>query len=356
MGPTLTQDVSAAALAAYDMIIDVRSPGEFAEDHVPGAVNLPVLSDGERAEIGATYVQDSRFRARLRGAAYVARNIAAHLETRLADRDGAFRPLIYCWRGGMRSNAMATVLSQVGWRVQVLEGGYRTYRRVVTARLYDSDLPHRFLLLDGPTGTGKTDLLRRAAARGVQVLDLEGLAAHRGSLLGGFADRPQPSQKLFESDLLAALEGLDPSRPVLAEAESSKIGDRMIPPAIWARMASAPTVELAAAPERRAAYLVETYRDIIADPDALGRTLERLPMRPSPARLVSWRAMLSEGRPADLAQALMQLHYDPAYARSRGKHDRTRLAAIELDPSDQTSLEAAADQVAGLIAALDDGL
>lgn len=353
MGPEVTADISAAALARYDMVIDVRSPSEFAEDHIPGAVNLPVLTDAERAEVGTIYVQKSRFRARRVGAAYVARNIAHHLETALADREGGFVPLIYCWRGGMRSNAMASILSQVGWRTRVLEGGYRTYRRHVTARLYDGELPHRALLLEGHTGTAKTELLSRLAARGVQVLDLEGLAEHRGSLFGGFAGRAQPSQKLFESRLLTALDALDPGRLVVIEAESSKIGDRMIPPALWTRLDAAPCVELTAEPAARAQYLVQTYQDIVADRAALERALARLPIHPSPAREAAWRALADAGEYAALTQALMSLHYDPAYARARKKHPRRQIETISIIPVDPASQEAAADAVARIIAALD---
>lgn len=344
----VTEDVSAPALARFDMLIDVRSPGEYAEDHVPGAVNLPVLSDAERAEVGTIYVQESRFKARRIGAAHVARNVARHLETALADRPGGFRPLVYCWRGGMRSNAMATILSQVGWPTTVLAGGYRTYRRHVTARLYDGVLSLRFVLLDGHTGSGKTEMLGRLAARGLQTLDLEGLAAHRGSLFGALAGTPQPSQKLFESRLLAALDAFDPARPVVAEAESSKIGERIIPPALWSRLAGASRVELVAETDARARYLVSAYRDIVADRAALEAAFERLPTHPSRERLTAWRAMADAGDFAGLAQAVMALHYDPAYDRSRRKHDRPLLGAVALDPTDAPSFEAAADKIAAL--------
>jgi len=348
MSLVVTEDVSAPALSRFDMIIDVRSPGEFAEDHVPGAVNLPVLDDAERAEVGTIYVQESRFKARRVGAAYVARNVARHLETALADRPGGFKPLVYCWRGGMRSNAMATILSQVGWPTTVLNGGYRTYRRHVTARLYDGALSLEFVLLDGHTGCGKTEMLGRLAARGLQTLDLEGLAAHRGSLFGALAGRPQPSQKLFESRLLAALDGFDPARPVVAEAESSKIGERIIPPALWTRLAGAPRIELEADAEARARYLVTAYRDIIADRAALEAAFGRLPVHPSRERLTSWRALADAGRFAELAQAVMALHYDPAYDRSRKKHERPLLGRVALDPTDPESSDAAADAVAAL--------
>lgn len=351
MSLLLTDNASAPALARFDMLIDVRSPGEYAEDHIPGAVNLPVLTDAERAEVGTIYVQESRFKARRIGAARVARNVAHHLETALADRPGEFKPLVYCWRGGMRSNAMALILAQVGWRTTVLTGGYRTYRRHVTARLYDGELPHRFILLDGHTGTGKTELLGKLAARGFQTLDLEGIAQHRGSLFGALAGQAQPSQKLFESRLLAALDGLDPARPVIAEAESSKIGDRMIPPALWTRLAEASRIELVADRADRARYLVTAYRDLIADRGALEAAFARLPDPPSRERLAAWRAMSDAGQFADLAEAIMAFRYDPAYDRSRRKHERPLLGAVPLRPDVPASLEAAADAVAALAGA-----
>ena len=337
------------SLAAFDMVIDVRSPAEFAEDHAPGAVNLPVLSNAERAEVGTIYVQESRFRARRIGAAMIARNVARHLETELADRDGAFRPLVYCWRGGQRSNAMATILSQVGWRTAVLAGGYRTYRRHVSARLYDAELPHRLVLLGGPTGSGKTEVLALMAGRGVQTLDLEGLAAHRGSLFGGLPGTPQPSQKMFESRLLAALEALDPTRPVLVEAESSKIGQRMLPPALWTLMEAAPRITLSAPADARARYSVAAYREITEDPAALDEILARVPDRPGAKRLAEWRALAAAGDFEALAAALIELHYDPAYRRSGKMDRRAPLATIEMADVTAADLASAADRIAALL-------
>ena len=344
----VTEDVTPAALARFDLVIDVRSPGEFAQDHLPGAVNLPVLSDAERAEVGTIYVQDSRFKARRLGASYVARNVAHHLQTALSDREGGFVPLIYCWRGGMRSNAMATILDQVGWRTTVLKGGYRTYRREVTARLYDGALSLDFILLDGHTGTAKTEMLGRLAEKGYQTLDLEGLARHRGSLFGGLAGQPQPTQKLFESRLLQALDALDPGRPVIAEAESSKIGDRMVPPALWTRLVQAPRIEMIAERTARARYLIQAYGDMIADRVALGAALDRMPVTPSRERRAAWQAMIDAGAFAELAEAVMALHYDPAYDRSSRRHDRPLKGAVALDPTDPVSQAAAADEIAHL--------
>ena len=338
-----------AALTGFADIIDVRSPGEFALDHVPGAINLPVLSNAERAQIGTIYVQHSRFLARRLGAAHVARNIAAHLEGALADKPGAYAPLVYCWRGGQRSNAMATVLDQVGWRVSVLKGGYRTWRRVVTAALYDAEPDIRVILLDGDTGSGKTEILARLSALGLQTLDLEGLAGHRGSLFGGFRGIEQPSQKMFESRLMEALAGLDRARPILVEAESSKIGERMTPPMLWKAMAAAPFIDLRVPLAARARYLVRAYDDIVLDPAALEQALGRLPGSHGRKRLADWLDLARSGRFEALAQSLMQEHYDPAYQRSRRQDQRRRLGVVEVEDLDPASQDLAAAKIADLI-------
>ncbi len=336
------------ALEPFDVIIDVRSPAEFAEDHVPGAISLPVLSNAERAEVGTIYVQESRFRARRIGAALIARNIAGYLEGELADKPGGFMPLVYCWRGGQRSGAMATILSQVGWRTAVLAGGYKTYRGHVRARLYDDDWPLKLVLLEGRTGCGKTEILGRLAARGVQTLDLEALAEHRGSVFGGLG-RNQPSQKMFESRLLATLEALDPSRPIVTEAESSKIGDRMIPPGLWKAMADAPRIALAASLEARARYLASHYADVVSDRAAFDAALARLPVFPGRKALSAWRALADAGDLTALAADLVGNHYDPAYDRSNRKDPRPRLATLDLPGLEPSEQEAAADAIVDLL-------
>ena len=298
-----TVDLSPAARDGFDAIIDVRSPGEFVLDHIPGAINLPVLDDAQRAAVGTEYVQGSKFLARRTGAAMVARNIAAHLEGALADRGGGFKPLVHCWRGGQRSGAMVTVMDQIGWPVTVLDGGYQTWRRQVTAGLYDTPLPHRLTLLDGPTGSGKTALLTALAARGVQTLDLEALAAHRGSLFGAMPGG-QPSQKAFESRLHDTLSRLDPTRPVVVEAESSRIGARVIPPSLWTAMSVAPVIEIDSPVAVRAARTVRDYAGIAADAAALEQALTRLPRHHSKETGAGWRAMASTGEIGALAEAL----------------------------------------------------
>ena len=337
-------------LAAFDAVIDVRSPSEFAEDHVPGAVNLPVLDDAERAKVGTIYVQGSRFVARRVGAALVARNVAHHLETALADKPGGFRPLVYCWRGGQRSGSMATILANVGWRTTVLAGGYKTYRRHVQTRLYEDALALRLVLLAGRTGSGKTQLLTALAARGVQTLDLEALAEHRGSVFGDVG-RPQPSQKMFESRLLAALERLDPARPIVVEAEASKIGDRMAPPMLWRAMTAAPQIVLTVPAVVRARHLATQYAHVVADRAAFEAALARLPVHIGRTTLEAWRGLADTRDLEALAAGLIEAHYDPAYDRADRKEGRApplaSLALTDLAPED---LDAAAREIEAMLA------
>ena len=349
--PGATEAVDQVALAQFDMIIDVRSPGEFVEDHVPGAVNLPVLDNAERATIGTTYVQESRFLARRMGAALVARNVAHHLETALADQPPTFKPLVYCWRGGQRSNAMALILAQVGWRTMVLKGGYKTYRRAAQHRLYDADLNLRLVLLEGGTGSAKTAILKHVAALGEQVIDLEEIARHRGSLFGALADTPQPSQKWFESNLLDQLTRLDPSRPVLVESESNKIGNRTLPPAVWQAMQRAPRIEVSAPIEARADYLVSAYPDVIADRSLLEDVLSRLEVYPGRKQLANWRTLADAGDFAELVRQVVERHYDPSYTRFSKRDARPKLGTIELTVLDDAAQQHAAEQIVRMMRA-----
>jgi tRNA 2-selenouridine synthase len=334
----------------YDDIIDVRSPAEFAEDHVPGAINLPALSNEERARVGTIYTQVAPFDARKIGAALVARNVAEHLETALEGKSGGWRPLLYCWRGGQRSGSFATILKAVGWQAETLDGGYRSYRRLVHAALCDTPLPHRLVLLDGYTGTAKTDLLHRLGAMGVQVLDLEGMAGHRGSILGGDPDG-QPSQKGFESAIACRLAVLDPGRPVVLEAESSKVGQRNVPAALWAAMKDAPRIEITAPLGARAKYLVEAYADVIAHRDELMDRLDILRRHRGGAVVDRWLALLEQGAHVDLARALMSDHYDPSYAKSRAAYDARVLATLHSERLAEPDRAALAERIAACLTA-----
>ncbi|OFX02977.1 MAG: tRNA 2-selenouridine(34) synthase MnmH [Alphaproteobacteria bacterium RIFCSPHIGHO2_12_FULL_63_12] len=344
-------DIALPTLAPFDAIIDVRSPAEFAEDHIPGAINLPVLSNEERAEVGTIYVQDSRFRARRIGAAHVARNVARHLETALADRDAKFRPLLYCWRGGMRSNAMATILLQIGWRAGVLAGGYKTWRRAVVAALFDDPSAIDLVLIDGETGAAKTEILRRMATLGVQTIDLEGLAAHKGSVFGADMARPQPSQKMFESLLFNELRRFDAATPIVVEAESSKIGRLNIPKRFWMSMRAAPRLTIRADAAARAAYSVRNYADFIQAPGEVDRAIERLrPFHPKET-IDEMLALSAAGSHAALAEKLMRDHYDPLYQRSQARRETKSVGVVALENLDSDDLSRAARAAAALIAA-----
>jgi tRNA 2-selenouridine synthase len=330
----------------FDDIIDVRAPAEWAEDHIPGAISLPVLDDAERARVGTIYKQVSPFTARKVGAALVAKNAAAHLEGPLADKPGGWQPLVYCWRGGQRSGSFASILSQIGWRVEVVQGGYKSWRRLVVEALYDQPFAHRLMVLDGNTGTAKTEVLALLAARGVQVVDLEGLANHRGSLFGHMGE--QPSQKAFEGRLALALARLDPSRPVVVEAESAKVGECRLPPKLWRAMVTAPRISIEAPRAARAKYLVRAYADLVADVARLDAVVASLaPAHPREV-IAEWRAMAAAGAFVDLAEGLMARHYDPRYGKHRARMEVpvTEVAVEALD-----DLESLTDRIAELIAA-----
>ncbi len=331
---------------AVDTIIDVRAPSEFAEDHLPGAINLPVLDDAQRAKVGTIYKQDSPFNARKIGATLVAQSTAAHLQGPLAGKGGDWQPLVYCWRGGQRSGAFATILDQVGWRVRLLSGGYRSYRRLVSKMLYDGPLPHQMILVSGGTGTAKTRLLQHLENAGGQILDLEALAGHRGSIFGAMAEG-QPKQKMFESRLAAACAQLDPNKLTWVEAESSKIGDRVVPPALWTRMCAAPRVEISAPLAARADFLCRAYEDLTSDPAQFGIQIEQMRSFHSADRIGHWHDLAKTGEWNTLAADLIRDHYDPRYAKSAAR-TTTPLRRLELpDLSDDTLQQTAQTLLSG---------
>ncbi|MCK0096078.1 tRNA 2-selenouridine(34) synthase MnmH [Yoonia sp. F2084L] len=332
----------------FDTVIDVRSPAEFAEDHIPGAINLPALSNAQRAEVGTIYKQISPFDGRKIGAGMVIRNVADHIDGPLMEKDGAWRPLVYCWRGGQRSGVFSTLLSEIGWRTDTIKGGYTAFRRLVNASLYDVPLPHRFILLDGYTGTAKTEILPRLAARGVQVIDLEALAGHRGSLLGEMPGG-QPSQKAFETGLAVALSKLDPARPVVVEAESSKIGRIVLPASVWAAMLAAPRIVLQVPEAARATYLAKAYREVIEDPAMVAKKLAPLRRLRGHATVDHWISLSNGGALVDLSHALMVDHYDPSYAKSRRIDERDVLAEVAVETLDDDGQEHAADGITAAV-------
>nr|WP_066129334.1 tRNA 2-selenouridine(34) synthase MnmH [Bordetella ansorpii] len=332
--PTTVHD-----MPRFDAIIDARSPAEYALDHVPGALNCPVLDDEQRHIVGLTYVQSSAFEARRIGGAMVAQNIARHIQQQFHDKPQNWRPLVYCWRGGLRSSSFVTWLRLVGWDAQQLQGGYKAFRGHVIAR---NDVLARALALRvvcGPTGSAKTRVLHALARQGEQVLDLEGLAAHRGSVLGAIPGVEQPSQKAFETRLYEALAALDPARPVWVEAESRRIGRVALPEALLNRLRASPVVEIVAPVQARLAFLLRDYAWLGDDPDALAGKIAALKGTQANDTLSRWHDWAMARQLAPLFQDMMALHYDPLYARSQGRHlqrlgQAARVHAQALNASD----------------------
>jgi tRNA 2-selenouridine synthase len=312
--------VTVAQLSDFDELIDVRSEGEFAEDHIPGALNCPVLDNAERARVGTIYKQVSPFEAKKIGAALVSANIARHIQGRFLACPRTWRPLLYCWRGGERSGAFAHVLARVGWHVARLDGGYQAYRRAVVAEL--GALPRKFdwRVVCGLTGTGKSRLLRALREVGSQVLDLEALAAHRGSVLGDLPDAAQPAQKLFESRIWSALAGFDPARPVYVEAESKKIGDLRVPETLIESMWGSECVVIEAPVPVRVELLKEEYAHFLEQPENLIAKLESLTTLHGRAVIDRWRENALARKWDELTADLLVSHYDPAYTRAITKH------------------------------------
>lgn len=339
---------AAATLSSFDAVIDARSPSEFALDHLPGAINWPTLDDAERHEIGTQYKQISAFDARKRGAAMAARNIARHLEREAATLPRSWRPLVYCWRGGQRSGSLALVLSQIGFAVTVLDGGYRNFRRVVIADLEQLPLGLDFRVLCGRTGSGKSRLLAALQAAGAQVLDLEGLAAHRGSVLGALPGG-QPGQKLFESRLWRALSGLDTQRPVFVESESRTIGRLRVPEALLARIRGGACIRVEMPPAARVELLMDDYRHFCDDPHSLCERLQTLVEVRGRTTIERWQALARSGQMASLVAQLLDEHYDPIYLRSMARNfshfDAARPLALA-DGSAATLATAAAELLA----------
>jgi tRNA 2-selenouridine synthase len=333
-------------VGGFDEIIDVRSPAEYADDHIPGAINCPVLDNEERARVGTLYVQVSPFEAKKIGGALVAANIARHLQERFLDRPKGWRPLIYCWRGGNRSGAMVTIFRAIGWRACQLEGGYKTYRRSVLDALETLPRQFAFRVLCGATGSGKTRILQAIGSLGEQILDLESLARHKGSVLGVLPDTPQPGQKALESALRAQLADFDPARPVYVEAESRKIGRLRLPDALIETMHAGRCVVIEAPLAARVEFLLRDYAYFLTDPEKLKWHLQGLAGLHSRETLQDWNARVDTGCWPELVADLLDKHYDPQYRRSQDRHYANLgapevFSAPSLDPQTVEKLAAA---------------
>ncbi len=312
-------------LAGFDTIIDARSEDEFAEDHLPGAVNWPSLNNEERHLIGTTYKQVSPFEAKKRGAALVAANVARHIEREVLDKPRGWQPLVYCWRGGKRSGSLSLVLDQIGFRVHLIEGGYKAFRTAVLAQLPALAERLHYRVVCGPTGSGKTRLLQALAAQGEQVLDLEALANHRSSVLGSMPGQKQPSQKHYDTLIWNTLRGFDTQRPVYVESESKKVGNVSVPEALILAMRASPCIDLELAQDERMALLLEDYDWFVKDPTFFCDRLDALTELRGREVVLGWQQQVREGRFHEAVRDLLVAHYDPMYAASI-KRNFTRYA------------------------------
>ena len=329
-----------------DEIIDVRSPGEFAQDHITNAINLPVLSNDERAEIGTIYKQVSAFNAQIKGASAVSKNIAGMLEEHFQSKSKDYHPLIYCWRGGKRSESLATVLSQIGWSVYLLEGGYRAYRRYVIDTIDNKVDQLDFIILNGLTGSGKTRILQQLKLMGAQILDLEELARHKGSVFGGDPNNPQPIQKRFESLLFDQIIQLDPDRPVYIEAESAKIGRLNLPNSIWQKMKQSPVLELSASLNNRAQMILDDYSEWLCDPPRVFKTIDRLSSFHSRKQLSQWKQLASDEQWLELIESLLGSHYDQRYRPEKMPSTyRKPITTLNLSGHQSEDLKRCANQI-----------
>ena len=327
---SIAVDEALASLARFDSVIDVRSESEYADDHLPGAISCPVLSDDERREVGTLDRQQSSFDAKRRGAAYVSRNIARHLEESFADKPRGWRPLVYCWRGGNRSAALTHVLGRVGWHARQLEGGYRAFRRAVLADLEALPGRLRFNVVCGTTGSGKSRLLQQLAEAGAQVLDLEALAHHRGSVLGGLPALAQPSQRHFETRIWEKLRNAARDRPVFVEAESRKVGVLRVPDQLLFAMRASECIRLELPLSARVRLLRDEYVHFEFDLAALNERLDCLVPLHGHECVNAWKQLAAEQRWDEFVERLLIEHYDPAYLRSIGRNFSRAQNAVPL--------------------------
>jgi tRNA 2-selenouridine synthase len=321
----------------FSSIIDARSQAEYAEDHLPGALNWPSLDDEERKLIGTIYTQVNPFEAKKRGAALAAANIARHIEANVISEPRTWQPLIYCWRGGNRSGSLAMVLGQIGFKVSVIEGGYKAFRAAMLGVLPELASRFDYRVICGPTGSGKTRLLHALAQAGAQVLDLEGLASHRSSVLGTIPGQPQPTQKRFDTLVWDALRGFDPARPVYVESESKKVGNLAVPDALIERMRASPCLRLELADDERVALLLEDYDYFVQDQAAFCERLDALTQLRGRATVQDWQRQVADGKIENVVRELLVKHYDPGYASSIERNFAAYAEAKTIAPADRSA-------------------
>ncbi|MBB4078113.1 tRNA 2-selenouridine synthase [Lewinella aquimaris] len=313
------------AAEGHAVLLDVRSPGEYAHGHLPGAVNLPLFDNDERAEVGTLYKQHSPDEALLRGLEIVGGKMRNLVESARRHAPGG-RVVVQCWRGGQRSASVAWLLEQANFQVAQLTGGYKASRAYVHEWL-KQDL-HQLRVISGPTGTGKTAILHALQEMGADIVDLEGLARHKGSSFGALGEDPQPTSETFENNLFAALRAIPPGRLVWLEDESRMIGTVCQPDAFYDRLIAAPSVVIVQPREWRVANLVDDYAPY--PKEELAAAFSRLRKKLGGQHLQVALDALDRG---DFAAAcrIALVYYDKAYAHYGEKKGATNLQRLEAE-------------------------
>ena len=300
-------------------IIDVRSPSEFIIDHIPGSINLPVLSDKQRHYVGKTYKEVNPFKAKIIGASIISKNISKFLDKEFLSRKGSWHALIYCWRGGQRSRSLALVLNEIGWRISVLKGGYKNYRKLVLDELDDLS-KYQFKIIQGQTGSAKTKVLNSLSNMNAQVIDLEHLASHRGSLLGSEINKTQPSQRYFESLIHKKLDKFDNTKPIFIESESSKIGKLHLPKKLWLKLNKSDRLLLNVPINERIKFLLKEYKHLTKDSKLIQPFINGMKGKIANEILVNWTKLIQNQDWETFVKETLENHYDPKYSFSATKH------------------------------------
>ncbi|WP_462317487.1 tRNA 2-selenouridine(34) synthase MnmH [Marinilabilia sp.] len=304
-------------------VVDVRTPAEFAQGHIPGAINLPIFSNEERAVVGTFYKKEGRNEAVLKGLEFVGPKMAGF--ARKAENlavDGSI--LVHCWRGGMRSGSMAWLFRTAGLKAGVLEGGYKAYRAHFRSELESQKW--NFVVIGGPTGSGKTDVLYALAEKGEQVLDLEGLANHKGSAFGALGQPEQPTTEQFENDIHELFLTFDPERVIWVEGESRFIGRVYIPDLLFAQLMQAPLVMYDLNRDLRIERLVKDYGSF--ENDLLEQSVLKIQKRLGGLRTKQALAALEVNDYHKVADITLQ-YYDKGYANSLSRRDEPVLVLNE---------------------------
>lgn len=310
-------------------LIDVRSPLEFSRGHIPGAVNIPLFSDQERAEVGTRYQQAGKDAALLVGLDYVGVNMSGFVKKLNAISRGKAKEVsLYCWRGGMRSASMAWLFSTAGYKVHLLEGGYKAYRAYIRAEAGNGS---PVIVLGGMTGSGKTEVLHELRKKGEQIIDLEQLAHNKGSVFGYLGQLPQPTNEQFENDLYEEWSKLDKSRPVWLEDESRSIGAVGIPGPFFEQMKLHPMVLLNVPLEARVDRLVKEYAGF--DKSLLADALMKIAQPLGGKGFAEAVSAILDGRFAP-AITLTLGYYDKMYRKALHKFDNRTIFEIETDSGD----------------------